>query len=122
MDNDKLKTEFAPAERTDRNDIDHQAQLFGNDPLIEQLLNTVPVIFLILDEHRQTIFVNRAMLNLLKLDSADSLLGLRPGELLDCSHAFNTFGGCGTTEFCKTCGAVQECRITQRDGTALDLR
>jgi len=135
MENDKLHTEFAPAERADRNDIDLQAQSFGTDPLIQQLLNTVPDIFLILNEHRQAVFVNRAMLDLLKLDSVDSLLGLRPGELLGCSHAFETYGGCGTTEFCKTCGAVQatvsslkgkgdvqECRITQRDGTALDLR
>ncbi|MCC7450536.1 MAG: PAS domain-containing sensor histidine kinase [Anaerolineae bacterium] len=135
MENDKLHTEFAPAERADRNDIDLQAQSFGADPLIQQLLNTVPDIFLILNEHRQAVFVNRAMLDMLKLDNVDSLLGLRPGELLGCSHAFDAYGGCGTTEFCKTCGAVQatvaslkgkgdvqECRITQRDGTALDLR
>ena len=55
---------------------------------------------------------------------------------MDCIHAFETEGGCGTTDFCSTCGAVrailtsqsgvanvQECLILQRKtGQALDLR
>jgi signal transduction histidine kinase len=54
---------------------------------------------------------------------------------LNCQHAFELPGGCGTTEFCRTCGAVnailssqaqkadiKECRILQRDGhEALNL-
>jgi signal transduction histidine kinase len=60
------------------------------------------------------------------------------GEALRCIHAFDLqdpqVGVCGTTEFCRTCGAakamvnalngredVQECRIAQDDGSALDL-
>jgi signal transduction histidine kinase len=62
-------------------------------------------------------------------------LGQRPGEILDCVHAAGAPGGCGTTEFCRTCGAVhailsalrgmeslEECRIVQVEGSALDLR
>jgi signal transduction histidine kinase len=62
-------------------------------------------------------------------------MGRRPGEILDCVHAQEQDAGCGTTEFCRTCGAVQtilaglqghtttaECRILQREGGALDLR
>ncbi len=135
MENAKLPTEFAPAERSARTEIEAQAQTFDDNPLLRGLLNTIPDIFLILNEQRQTVFVNRALLDLLNLENPESILGLRTGELLNCSHAFDTVGGCGTTEFCKTCGAaqatlsslkgtadVQECRITQRDGTALDLR
>jgi signal transduction histidine kinase len=61
---------------------------------------------------------------------------LRHGEAINCKHAFETVNGCGTTEYCRTCGAiiaildglnnksaVQECRVilgsTQK---ALDLR
>jgi signal transduction histidine kinase len=63
------------------------------------------------------------------------LYGLRPGEALHCIHSDETEGGCGTTEFCRTCGAaraivaaiggkknVQECRITTHDGESLDMR
>jgi signal transduction histidine kinase len=64
-----------------------------------------------------------------------TLLGLRPGEALNCLHACVGEGGCGTSEFCSTCGAVQsilsaqqgqaeerECRILRAtDGEAMDL-
>jgi signal transduction histidine kinase len=64
------------------------------------------------------------------------VLGNRPGEAFGCVHAAETEGGCGTTEFCQTCGAVQailaaqrgspevkECRIAIEDsGDALDLK
>ena len=42
----------------------------------------------------------------LHLDNDSSILGMRPGELLDCVHAKNDSGGCGTSEFCRVCGAV----------------
>jgi signal transduction histidine kinase len=54
--------------------------------------------------------------------------------VLHCVHALEKRQGCGTTQFCQTCGAeqailksrkdkedVQECRITQTNGKALDL-
>jgi signal transduction histidine kinase len=68
------------------------------------------------------------------IGNIEDLYGQRPGELLDCAHSDETMGGCGTTEFCRTCGAiqavlnslggkksVQECRILRRDGQAFDL-
>jgi hypothetical protein len=33
-------------------------------------------------------------------------LGLRPGEALQCIHANDEPAGCGTTQFCSTCGAA----------------
>jgi signal transduction histidine kinase len=78
------------------------------------------------------------MLATLGQETIDDVSGLRVGESLNCIHAFeeeNGVGRCGTTEFCRTCGAVnamlsalhgdddvQECRISQADGNALDLR
>ena len=102
-----------------------------------ELLDAVPTIVLILNDKRQIVYANEVLLGFLGLRDGECLLGCRPGEVLDCIHATETTGGCGTTEFCKTCGAVrailasqhtgkreqQECRITRKqDGEALDLR
>jgi len=66
---------------------------------------------------------------------ASEVHGQRPGEVLRCVHAGEAAGGCGTSEFCSTCGAAlaileshhgrptkQECRITATGGQAYDLR
>ncbi len=131
----KLPTKFAPAERASVDEIRAQAQYFLDAPLLNRLFDAIPDIVLVLNRQRQIVFANGAVLTSLGLNSQDSILGLRPGEALGCVHAFETEGGCGTTEFCQTCGAVhailsslkgheaiKECRITQQSGEALDLR
>lgn len=68
------------------------------------------------------------------MSRVEEIYGRRPGEILDCDHACQG-AGCGTTEHCTTCGAaraiasvergcsaVEECRILQKCGKALDLR
>lgn len=135
MDTAKLHTEFAPAERASTEEIIAQSKYFQNTSLLKTLLAAIPNVFVILNEHRQIVFTNRTLLNWLGLESEEALLGLRPGEAVSCVHASENDAGCGTTEFCRTCGAVQailsslqgaesvqECRITQKDGAALDLR
>lgn len=129
-----LPTKFAPAERADDTLIEEQSHYFADNALLRQLLDAVPDIFLVVNAQRQIVFANQAMLSYLRLSPEDFVNGLRPGEALHCAHAFETEGGCGTTEFCRECGAVkailsslggkksvQECRITQEDGSALDL-
>ncbi|MHB1070912.1 MAG: sensor histidine kinase, partial [Gemmatimonadaceae bacterium] len=69
-----------------------------------------------------------------------SALGKRPGEAVGCIHSKETDSGCGTTKFCRNCGAaraimnsqkwhgldVQECRLTVGNGdrveTSVDFR
>ncbi len=135
MDQPKLATKFAPAERASRSTLDIQAQQFFDAPLLRHIFDSVPDIVLILNQQRQIVFANSALLKATGRPALDSLLGQRPGEALGCTHAFETEGGCGTTEFCQTCGAVkailsslrgketiQECHIIQQDGEALDLQ
>lgn len=135
MTSSELPTQFAPVERAAGEDIDHQARYFLNLPLLDRLFNAVPDIVLVVNQQRQIVFANHHLLKALGLKDADTILGLRPGEALGCVHAFETAGGCGATEFCKTCGAVQallsslsgresvqECRIALANGEALDLQ
>ena len=131
-----LPTAFAPAERATPDELQRQVDYFFNTPpLLQEIMTNIPGILTVLNDKRQIIYANRVLMDLLALSHTDEFLGLRPGEVLDCVHASESDGGCGTTEFCKTCGAVQailisqngkkntqECRITQRNGESLDLR
>lgn len=130
-----LPTRFAPAGRVSGKNIQVQSRYFLDAPLLHRIFDAIPDIVLVLNPQRQIVFANQALLKMLGLDGVDPVLGQRPGEALGCLHAFETEGGCGTTEFCKTCGAIQailssfkgreavnECRITQESGDALDLQ
>jgi signal transduction histidine kinase len=129
-----LTTEFAPPERAVGEEIAQAVQYFADYAYLTPFLDAVPNIYLILNRYRQIVFANRVLFETFGVSPAE-VYGQRPGEALACEHAFETPGGCGTTAFCRTCGAVrailsslkgrrdvQECRITQSSGTALDLR
>lgn len=131
-----LPTEFAPAERAQPQEVAVQAEHFlRRYANLQSVLDAVPDAVVMLNSHRQIIFANRSTSVLLDRD-VEQILGLRPGEALNCVHAYESEGGCGTTAFCSTCGAVrailtsqhgqadvQECRILVREsGDALDLR
>ncbi len=127
--------DFDPAQRAPRETVQSQSHFFLDQPLLYRLFSAVPDIVLILNAQRQIIFANRALITALNIPAEETMLGLRPGEALDCMHAFETRYGCGGSEFCQTCGAAQsilasmhgkeivkECHITRRNGDAMDLR
>jgi signal transduction histidine kinase len=134
-----LPTQFAPAERADDAAIAADVAHFQDQQLLHEFFAAVPELFVVLNEQRQIVFANRAMLAAVQRDTIAEVAGQRVGEAINCAHAFDGDGGlpglCGTTEFCRNCGAVnamlsalhgaedvQECRITLADGSALDLR
>ncbi len=101
-------------------------------------LDLMPNLILILNRNRQIIFGNAAIEKLAKSENGGIFKGLRPGELLFCQHGLNAESGCGTTEACKSCGAmlaileamdgkasVSECRISRKLASgfsSLDLK
>jgi len=134
-----LSTQFAPAERASIEQVHRQYERFSGTPLVGEIVDTIPEIFIILNAERQIVFFNQALIDFLNKGNEESdLLGLRPGEAFHCIHADETEGGCGTTEFCQECGAVhailtsqkgkkdvRECRISNKMNSeveALDLR
>ncbi len=131
-----IPTQYAPSERSSNEEIQKQRDNFTKQSQIKPYLDAIPEIFLILNEQRQVIYSNQGLMEFLGVKNDLTICGYRPGELLHCSHAYETDGGCGTTEFCQSCGAVnailsslngqpsiQECRILQKEtGDALDLR
>jgi signal transduction histidine kinase len=131
-----VETKFAPAERGSEAEVRGQHQSLSSIPFFEKILDSVPDVLVFLNEKRQVVFANKAVFSFLGVEPNPDVLGHRPGEAFGCIHAAETEGGCGTTEFCQTCGAVQavlaaqrgtpevkECRIAvQESGDALDLK
>ncbi len=130
-----LETEFAPAERASQDEVLCHFDNLSTTSLLRDVMRAIPNIVLILNQKRQIVFANGRLVEHLQLHDVHEALGKHPGELFNCVHAFETEGGCGATRFCRHCGAaraileaqkghmdVEECRILQSDGKALDLR
>ncbi len=129
-------TKFAPAERAAPQDIHRQNRLIAGQKLLGVLPDVVPCILVVVNNHRQIVFANERLLDLLSPEQRQAgILGRRPGEVLGCVHAFENDAGCGTSESCSFCGAVnamlaglhggaqvEECRMVRANGEALDLR
>lgn len=129
-----MKTEFAPAERADAGEVERQHQLLAALPFVSEFIDAVPNMAMVLNKERQIVFANRAFREFAGVDevvgcrhgdvlgcSRVSYLGKRPGEAADCVHSSATEGGCGTTVFCQTCGAVQSILNSQKNN-ALDIQ
>jgi len=117
-----LITYFAPAERATGREIRADHEKLRNVPLIRQLLDSFPEPAMLLNPQRQIVLANDKLLVLLGADS-DSVLGLRPGEMLNCIHAKEEEAGCGTSKFCSQCGAVnaiwESSRTNTRSGSGM---
>jgi signal transduction histidine kinase len=126
----------ALARRDDIETIESQYRLVCSRD-IPMVLDAIPVISMLLNRHRQMVFGNHKLLTALGLPDIRQALGQRPGEAFRCLHAFESLGGCGTSEFCVHCGAarsillglaghenMRECSMNRergKDTEALDL-
>jgi signal transduction histidine kinase len=73
----------------------------------------VPEFVVVLNQERQVVYANNALLEFLNAGSPRPLCGRRPGELLHCIHSAEMEHGCGTSASCRICGAAQAIRETQ---------
>jgi signal transduction histidine kinase len=101
-----MKTYYAPAERATPAELQKAIETAINNPVINELMNIVSGLLAVLNEQRQILAVNDCLLQTLVIKDVSQVLGLRPGEAVNCIHAHDMPGGCGTSEFCSTCGAV----------------
>ena len=133
-DHQTLPTAYAPAERDDAATTNALHKSIKNNGLVEKMSNSISQILLVLNNKRQIIYANDIFIDLLGLKNESEVIGKRPGEAVNCIHASQGEGGCGTTEFCSKCGAVnaileaqhgsqaeKECRILTVNNDALDL-
>lgn len=129
-----MNTYYASAKRSEGDELNSQKKMIQTEYLMNSALNALPIYVLILNKNRQIVFANSVFRENLSQKDLEKLIGSRPGEILNCVHSDETEGGCGTTKFCAKCGAVnailksqkfqsgiEECRIIQKSGDALDL-
>lgn len=99
-------THFASPERTEKEELLRQKSIFDNLPELSFFLAAIPNIYLILNNNRQVIYANKTALDSFGFSEIGPLLGMRPGEAIHCQHSDEMEAGCGTSEACRHCGAV----------------
>lgn len=129
-------TQFLPAERDSYFKVIAQNKLLASHDMLNVISNSIPSLFLILNGRRQIVYMNSKIKDFIGNADFESVIGVRPGELIDCENAWLSDGGCGTNKICQLCGAAQsfvgahkgvrtvnECRITsKKNGHGLDLK
>jgi signal transduction histidine kinase len=124
-----MKSYYAEAARDTIQNIKESFKHLTNMEYLDKLFDSLPYVGAILNHQRQVVFANERLLEILNIDKKEDLLGKRPGEILHCINSNKEIGGCGTSENCSVCGAVNsiltaqgenkvatcECRITGRD-------
>jgi len=97
---------FAPAERDHIELVRKNLKRVSNNPVIDALLTSVGGLLAVINGKRQIITENETLLRNLGIQNMENVLGKRLGEVLECSHSEEMPGGCGTSRYCSTCGAV----------------
>jgi signal transduction histidine kinase len=101
-----VDTYFDIAEKNSVTILKDKIETINNSSLMKVFLTSISGLLAILDEHRQMVSLNENYLRVLGMDDPRQVLGLRTGEALECIHAKEYPNGCGTTKFCKSCGAA----------------
>jgi len=122
-------TKFASSARASSGALEADAALVAAQGVLVQFLSAVSTLVAVLNPERQIVFASDEFLRYRGLTSMAPLLGRRTGEALNCTHADEERGGCGTSESCSVCAAVdailessrthsrvvRECRLTVRN-------
>lgn len=121
-----MKTFHASPDRSSAEVVKSQFQSLSENEYFTELINALPYVVTVLNANRQIVFSNQVLVDSLKISDLRGLLSKRPGEALNCIHSRTMEEGCGTSENCRVCGAVNtittsikenrkvvnECRIT----------
>jgi hypothetical protein len=108
-----VKTYFAPPERAQPATVRRQHKKVSEVHTLSNVLSAVPEFVAVLNQERQVVYANDALVRYLKAESSLPLCGRRPGELFNCIHSGEMEKGCGTSASCRDCGAVQAILETQ---------
>ncbi|MBK9391125.1 MAG: GHKL domain-containing protein [Bacteroidetes bacterium] len=111
------KTFYASADRSSLDEILSEKELVSSQRLFTELFGSLTGISAIINHNRQIIFANIEFLELLGIKSIEPILGKRPGEVISCINAETGTSGCGTSEACRYCGAVNVILESIRNNT-----
>lgn len=101
-----MDTYFAPATRVERGQLLKQVKSVSNSPVMNAILQTTAGLLVVINDNRQIVSFNHSFLENLGISEPEKVLGLRLGESLHCKYASDEPSGCGTTQYCSSCGAA----------------
>ena len=101
-----MDTKFAPGERASITEVLQSKSKLDHFPFLNDIFCSLSYIFCIFNDQRQIVFVNDMLMKSLGVDRVDQVLGRRFGEAFECIHAKDEANGCGTSEHCRYCGAI----------------
>lgn len=106
IDFNATKTYFLPAQRSRMEKVFKQTQTLIETPLLDEIFSKIPLMFQILNDDRQVVYMNTLLKDELKEKGIEYGYGYRTGEILQCQNAFKQSGGCGTSHDCQYCGII----------------
>jgi signal transduction histidine kinase len=101
-----VETWFLPVARAAAGELAGQVARLARSPLVDALLRAWSGAVAVLNDRRQIVALNAVYLSDMGIEDPAQALGLRPGESIECVHARELPGGCGTSRACATCGAA----------------
>lgn len=125
-----------PTGRSELSELEFEIGLVARHPVAGGLMRAAAGLVAIVNENHEIVAVNDTFLKELGIEDGRGVLGLKPGEALDCRYAAGAPLGCGSSEHCQTCGAAiamataraidepneQICALSaMRDGVRQDL-
>ena len=81
-----------------------------------KLINSFPNFVALLDADRRLVYSNRKMLDTMSMIDFEKVFTLRPGDLFQCVNSTKTPDGCGNSEGCEYCGAMQSMKNSRFEG------
>jgi nitrogen fixation/metabolism regulation signal transduction histidine kinase len=108
------KTHFAPAKRSTSDQIQRENEIVASQKLFSEIFGALAGIYAVIDSNRQIIYANNDFVSLFGFKTLEAILGMRPGEVASCLHAGDESLGCGTSENCSFCGAVNAILESQK--------
>lgn len=116
----QFKTKNDLLKRLSSDKVIKQIEIFKGTNTLNEILNTIPVIFLVINDYRQVIYMNKTALDFAKIKDVSSIIGQRPGEVFGCIYASKGKGGCGTSEACTYCGCINVILASQEGKPAVN--
>lgn len=104
--------------RGDMPELLSQAEMVLGEPLVCNILDSIPNFVFILNNHRQVIFANQAVCNAVGFTPEQVISGLMVGDVLGCQVAKAAPRGCSSGEKCATCPALKAIRLAQKNQPA----
>lgn len=82
-----MDTLFGSPEKTPEDQLTKEIECVSKSPITSSVLNAVGGLLAILDKNRQIVALNKTFMEALGIKDITDILGLRPGEFLECIHA-----------------------------------